>query len=73
VYNHSTIATLAMELAVKMGVPLEQNSSASANGSPAADLIDEDELTALLSALRQLPTEEAQRLLEPKISPERPR
>ncbi len=52
VYNHATIAALGTELAALLGVPLEINSN------PA-----DDEVTALLGALRELPEEEALRLL----------
>jgi NADPH:quinone reductase-like Zn-dependent oxidoreductase/NADP-dependent 3-hydroxy acid dehydrogenase YdfG/acyl carrier protein len=63
VYNHSTIATLAAELAARMDVSL-QNESGALTGSTSSQINAGDhELDALLGALRELPPEEAQRLL----------
>ena len=62
VYNQATIATLATELAAQLGVSLEAGVP-----TPAAEPGD-DELTELLGALRELPAEEALRLLEPDLS-----
>jgi acyl transferase domain-containing protein len=60
IFNHATIASLATELAARLGTPLEV-----AVTKPApAEIADDDELSALLAALREMPEEEALRLLE---------
>ena len=59
IYNHATIASLATELAARMGIPIEP-----AAGDPAPD----EDMNALLGALQELPTEEALRLLVPELS-----
>src|ERR1700724_884509 len=55
VYNNATIATLATELAAQLGVSLETDCRALADGSHAAGAASDDELAALLSALGEPP------------------